>query len=154
MVATSISVFVTRRFERKTSESTVLVFLILMKLLYCFAGYLPQNFYSLDSKYGSEHLLKSLLQKLNQHKVRAMADVVINHRAGTTQGYGGMYNRYDEIPLPWNEHAVTSCTGGLVWSFIVVSLIFIHCMKAWNFTDAYLPSLNIMFHSACMLCHV
>ncbi|KAK8647088.1 hypothetical protein V6N13_120845 [Hibiscus sabdariffa] len=76
-------------------------------------GYLPQNLYSLNSAYGSEQLLKALLQKLKQYKVRAMADIVINHRIGTTQGHGGMYNRYDGIPLAWNEHAVTSCTGGL-----------------------------------------
>lgn len=43
-----------------------------------------------------------------------MADIVINHRVGTTQGHGGMYNRYDGIPLSWDERAVTSCTGGLV----------------------------------------
>ncbi|RWR90644.1 putative alpha-amylase 2 [Cinnamomum micranthum f. kanehirae] len=76
-------------------------------------GYLPQNLYSLDSSYGSEYLLKALLQKMKQHKVRAMVDVVINHRIGTTQGHGGRYNRYDGIPLSWDEHAVTSCSGGL-----------------------------------------
>lgn len=76
-------------------------------------GYLPQNIYSLNSSYGSEHLLKALLQKMKQHKVRAMADIVVNHRVGTTRGHGGMYNRYDGIPVPWDERAVTSCTGGL-----------------------------------------
>lgn len=76
-------------------------------------GYLPQNLYSLDSAYGSEMLLKSLLHKMKQHKVRAMADIVINHRVGTSKGHGGLYNRYDGIPLSWDEHAVTSCTGGL-----------------------------------------
>uniref|UniRef100_A0A2N9FLH0 Alpha-amylase n=1 Tax=Fagus sylvatica TaxID=28930 RepID=A0A2N9FLH0_FAGSY len=76
-------------------------------------GYVPQNLYSLNSSYGSEHQLRTLLQKMKQYKVRAMADIVINHRCGTTQGHGGMYNRYDGIPLPWDEHAVTSCTGGL-----------------------------------------
>ncbi|EOY15167.1 Alpha-amylase-like 2 isoform 2 [Theobroma cacao] len=76
-------------------------------------GYLPQNLYSLNSSYGSQQLLKALLQKLKQCKVRAMADIVINHRIGTTQGHGGLYNRYDGIPLAWDEHAVTSCTGGL-----------------------------------------
>ncbi|XP_068646017.1 probable alpha-amylase 2 isoform X2 [Aristolochia californica] len=76
-------------------------------------GYLPQNLYSLNSCYGSEHLLKSLLQKMQQYKVRAMADIVINHRIGTTQGHGGRYNRYDGIPVSWDEHAVTSCSGGL-----------------------------------------
>ncbi|KAL8150070.1 putative alpha-amylase 2 [Apium graveolens] len=76
-------------------------------------GYLPQNLYSLDSSYGSESMLKALLHKMRQHKVRPMADIVINHRIGTTQGHGGRYNRYDGIPLAWDEHAVTSCTGGL-----------------------------------------
>lgn len=51
---------------------------------------------------------------MKQCKVRAMADIVINHRCGTTQGRGGMYNRYDGIPLSWDERAVTSDSGGLV----------------------------------------
>jgi hypothetical protein len=51
---------------------------------------------------------------MKQYNVRAMADIVINHRVGTTQGHGGMYNRYDGVPLSWDERAVTSCTGGLV----------------------------------------
>ncbi|KAE8666438.1 Phospholipase D delta [Hibiscus syriacus] len=62
-------------------------------------GYLPQNLYSLNSAYGSEQLLKALLQKLKQYEVKAMADIVINHRIGTTKGHRGTYNRYDGIPL-------------------------------------------------------
>jgi hypothetical protein len=81
----------------------------------CFStGYLPQNLYSLDSCYGSLQQLNSLIQNMNDHNIRAMADVVINHRVGTTQGSNGMYNRYDGIPIPWDEHAVTSCSGGKV----------------------------------------
>ncbi|KAM7259897.1 hypothetical protein ACFE04_015638 [Oxalis oulophora] len=76
-------------------------------------GYAPQNLYSLNSAYGSEDVLKALLQKMKQHRVRPMADIVINHRVATTQGRGGTFNRYDGIPLRWDEHAVTSCTGGL-----------------------------------------
>ncbi|GKD48762.1 probable alpha-amylase 2 [Tanacetum coccineum] len=75
-------------------------------------GYLPQNLYSLNSSYGSESLLKALLNKMKQYNIRPMADIVINHRVGTTQGHGGMYNRYDGVPLSWDERAVTSCTGG------------------------------------------
>lgn len=60
---------------------------------------------------------------MNQNKVRAMADVVINHRVGTAQGHGGAYNRYDGIPLPWNEHAVTSCSGGKV--MLLIEIIFL-----------------------------
>lgn len=88
-----------------------------------FAGYLPQNLYSLNSSYGSEHLLKALLQKMKQYKVRPMADIVINHRVGTTTGHGGRYNRYDGIPLSWDERAVTCCTGGLVRGVVAVELI-------------------------------
>ena len=91
--------------------------LIFEKLSPFFTGYLPQNLYSLDSSYGSQHLLESLLQKMRQYKIRATADIVINHRVGTTQGHGGVYNRYDGIPLSWDEHAVTSCSGGLVHLF-------------------------------------
>uniref|UniRef100_A0A7N0U341 Alpha-amylase n=1 Tax=Kalanchoe fedtschenkoi TaxID=63787 RepID=A0A7N0U341_KALFE len=76
-------------------------------------GYLPQDLYSLDSSYGSEDQLKVLLEQMKACNVRAMADIVINHRIGTTQGHGGSYNRFDNIPLPWDEQAVTSCTGGL-----------------------------------------
>jgi hypothetical protein len=83
-------------------------------LIFPSIGYLPQNLYCLDSCYGSLDELKALLQKMNGHHVRAMADVVINHRIGTTQGSNGMYNRYDGIPVSWDEHAVTSCSGGKV----------------------------------------
>ncbi|CAL9154333.1 unnamed protein product [Musa hybrid cultivar] len=76
-------------------------------------GYLPQNLYCLDSAYGSHDGLISLIQEMHQHRVRAMADIVINHRVGTTRGHGGAYNCYDGIPMPWDERAVTSCSGGL-----------------------------------------
>ncbi|KAG0474863.1 hypothetical protein HPP92_014549 [Vanilla planifolia] len=76
-------------------------------------GYLPQDLYLLDSSYGSKHQLKALLQKLSHFKIRAMADIVINHRVGTVQGHGALYNRYDGIPMSWDEHAVTSCSGGM-----------------------------------------
>lgn len=79
-----------------------------------FTGYLPQNLYSLNSSYGSEHLLKTLLNKMKQNNIRPMADIVINHRVGTTRGHGGRYNRYDGVQLAWDERAVTSCTGGRV----------------------------------------
>ncbi|KAF9611574.1 hypothetical protein IFM89_033578, partial [Coptis chinensis] len=50
---------------------------------------------------------------MKQYNVRAMADIIINHRIGTTQGHGGRYNPYDEVPLSWDERVVTSCSGGL-----------------------------------------
>ena len=78
------------------------------------AGYLPSNLYDLNSAYGSEADLRSLLVSLDQASVTSIADVIINHRGGTTQGEGGLYNRYDGIPLPWDETAVTADSGGKV----------------------------------------
>lgn len=60
---------------------------------------------------------------MKQYKVRAMADIVINHRVGTSQGHGGKYNRYDGIPLSWDERAVTSCSGGLVRNIHFIQII-------------------------------
>jgi alpha-amylase len=60
---------------------------------------------------------------MKEHNVRAMADVVINHRVGTTQGSNGMYNRYDGIPVSWDEHAVTSCSGGKVIDLFLCNVI-------------------------------
>ncbi|KAG0612666.1 hypothetical protein M758_6G044000 [Ceratodon purpureus] len=76
-------------------------------------GYLPRDFYSLNTSYGSDGELRTLLRKINERGIRAMADIVINHRIGSCQGYGGRYNRYDGMPMPWDEHAVTCDTGGL-----------------------------------------
>lgn len=77
-------------------------------------GYLPRDLYSLNTAYGSEGELRNLLQTMHRRNLRAMADVVINHRIGSCQGIGGLYNRYDGMPMPWDEHAVTCDTGGLV----------------------------------------
>ena len=63
---------------------------------------------------------------MSEHNVRAMADVVINHRIGTTKGSNGMYNRYDGIPISWDEHAVTSCSGGKVFGLSCFNLLLGH----------------------------
>eukprot|EP00252_Welwitschia_mirabilis_P016295 TRINITY_DN3595_c0_g1_i1.p1 TRINITY_DN3595_c0_g1~~TRINITY_DN3595_c0_g1_i1.p1 ORF type:complete len:419 (+),score=77.94 TRINITY_DN3595_c0_g1_i1:182-1438(+) len=75
-------------------------------------GYLPRDIYSLNSAYGTEYELRSLLKTMWQNNVRAMADIVINHRVGSTQGRGGHYNRFDGLSVPWDERAITRCTGG------------------------------------------
>eukprot|EP00850_Spirogloea_muscicola_P007336 SM000037S13471 [mRNA] locus=s37:28687:31822:- [translate_table: standard] len=75
-------------------------------------SYLPRNLYSLESAYGSEAELRALLATLRASRLRSVADIVINHRCGTTQGEGGTYNRYDGVPMGWDETSVTSDTGG------------------------------------------
>jgi alpha-amylase len=60
----------------------------------------------LNSAYGNEGVLQSLLKDMKKNKLRPMADIVINHRIGSTHGIGDLYNRYDGMPMPWDEHVV------------------------------------------------
>jgi alpha-amylase len=43
-----------------------------------------------------------------------MANIVIDHCIRTTHGIGDLYNRYDGMPMPWDERLVTYDTVGLV----------------------------------------
>ena len=47
-------------------------------------GYLPRQLSVLNSKYGTETQLKSAIGALHTYGVKAIADVVINHRVGTS----------------------------------------------------------------------
>lgn len=49
-------------------------------------GYEPRELNNLDSQYGTEDELKGAIQALNgsDNSVRAIADIVINHRSGST----------------------------------------------------------------------
>jgi alpha-amylase len=46
-------------------------------------GYIPREWFNFNSAYGTEADLRSLLARLNQMGVVAIADVVVNHRGGT-----------------------------------------------------------------------
>ncbi len=64
-------------------------------------GYLPRQLNKLDSKYGSESQLKSAITALkNNGNVKAVADIVVNHRVGTT-------NWADFTNPTWGSWAVT-----------------------------------------------
>lgn len=47
-------------------------------------GYLPRQLYVQSSKYGTDVQLKSALGALRTYGVKSIADIVINHRVGTT----------------------------------------------------------------------
>ena len=47
-------------------------------------GYLPRQYYLLDTKYGTQAQLQSLITSLHNSNIKALADIVINHRVGTT----------------------------------------------------------------------
>ncbi|WP_224365186.1 alpha-amylase C-terminal beta-sheet domain-containing protein [Hyalangium versicolor] len=64
-------------------------------------GYLPRRLQVLDSKYGTATDLRNALTALNGQNVKPIADIVINHRVGTT-------NWADFTEPTWNSDSVCS----------------------------------------------
>lgn len=63
-------------------------------------GYLPRDIYNLNSAYGSEGELRELLYELHDHELKAIADIVINHRCAHFQ-----------VLTPWREmHIKLGCS--------------------------------------------
>jgi len=58
-------------------------------------GYLPSRLFDLDgSKYGTQASLEGLITKLHQAGIRAVADIVVNHRCGDKQDSEGRWNQF------------------------------------------------------------
>lgn len=64
-------------------------------------GYLPRQLYVVDSYYGSESELRSVVTAFKNAGIHSVADIVINHRVGTTD-WGDFTNP------TWGTDAVTS----------------------------------------------
>jgi len=62
-------------------------------------GYLPRELYQLTTKYGTQAELKSLISALHNKGIKAIADIVINHRVGK-------YDWADFINPTWGSWAV------------------------------------------------
>ena len=70
-------------------------------------GYMPRDLYDLNSKYGSEAELRSLIATLHENGLKAIADIVINHRCAHYQGDGGKWNKFGGR-LAWDSTYVCS----------------------------------------------
>ncbi len=64
-------------------------------------GYLPNEYYDLDTPYGTQAELQAAIQELSNHNVKSIADIVINHRVGTA-------NWADFTNPTWGCWAVTA----------------------------------------------
>lgn len=79
-------------------------------------GYLPRDYYNLNSKYGTEAELRELLAVMHENGVKAIADIVINHRCAHFQE-DGKWNKFGGR-LAWdksyicNNNAAFGGTGG------------------------------------------
>ena len=49
-----------------------------------YEGYLPNEYYNLNTRYGTEAQLKTLIAKFHTNGMKVLADIVINHRVGNT----------------------------------------------------------------------
>ncbi len=47
-------------------------------------GYLPRELYNLTSNYGTQAELVSAINELHSYNIKAIADIVVNHRVGST----------------------------------------------------------------------
>eukprot|EP00201_Polytomella_parva_P006777 CAMPEP_0175085634 /NCGR_PEP_ID=MMETSP0052_2-20121109/28778_1 /TAXON_ID=51329 ORGANISM="Polytomella parva, Strain SAG 63-3" /NCGR_SAMPLE_ID=MMETSP0052_2 /ASSEMBLY_ACC=CAM_ASM_000194 /LENGTH=746 /DNA_ID=CAMNT_0016357679 /DNA_START=151 /DNA_END=2387 /DNA_ORIENTATION=- len=70
-------------------------------------GYLPKDLYCLDSAYGSESELRQLISLCHQLNVKAIADIVINHRCASHQGHDHKWNKFGGR-LSWEASAICS----------------------------------------------
>lgn len=64
-------------------------------------GYLPRDYYNLNSKYGTEAELRQLLAVMHENGVKAIADIVINHRCAHFQE-DGKWNKFGGR-LAWDK---------------------------------------------------
>ena len=70
-------------------------------------GYLPTDLYNLNSFYGSEDELKTVVARMREYNITPVADIVINHRCAEAQDDVGRWNKYTG-KLAWDSSAITS----------------------------------------------
>ena len=68
-------------------------------------GYMPRDYYSLDSCYGDKHELKSVISALHDNGILVLGDAVLNHRCAHFQDERGLWNKFGG-KLDWDSRAI------------------------------------------------
>lgn len=68
-------------------------------------GYLPRDLYKLDTAYGSEQDLRDLIATMHENGLKAIADIVVNHRCASNQGSDGKWNKFGGR-LAWDASVI------------------------------------------------
>lgn len=70
-------------------------------------GYLPRDYYDLNSQYGTEAELREMIKVLQDYGLKPIADIVINHRCAHYQGEDGKWNKFGGR-LAWDKSIICS----------------------------------------------
>ena len=57
-------------------------------------GYMPGQYYNLNSAYGSPDELRAAVAEIKKAGLAPMADIVINHRCADKQDESGVWNNF------------------------------------------------------------
>ncbi|KAK9863728.1 hypothetical protein WJX84_007385 [Apatococcus fuscideae] len=76
-------------------------------------GYMPGQYYNLNSSYGSPDELRAAVAEIKKAGLAPMCDIVINHRCADSQDDSGVWNKYEDGGVPendldWGTWAITS----------------------------------------------
>lgn len=70
-------------------------------------GYMPRDYYCLESRYGTKDELKACINALHENGVLVLGDAVLNHRCAHFQDDKGIWNRFGG-KLAWDARAIVS----------------------------------------------
>eukprot|EP00899_Mesostigma_viride_P015605 jgi/Mesvir1/24045/Mv10779-RA.1 len=69
-------------------------------------GYMPVDYYNLNSRYGTEEELKYLINELHFYGLTVLGDVVLNHRCASEQSLDGTWNIFKGAKCSWGPEAI------------------------------------------------
>lgn len=68
-------------------------------------GYMPLDYYDIDSQYGSEETLRECVRMFHDANIDVYADVILNHRCAEFKDENGVYNVFGG-KLAWDATAI------------------------------------------------